>query len=659
MAGFCLHMTPRSWVSISWAAAFLWAISGLAAFGQPYAPLPKETELRLIPAEDPRMPAPSPPKLPTLSGQAYNLPVMPALPPRPPEGPEMTDQWRRERTERAAEPTARFAETLSGNDAVLELVVGQGRLLTLRSPLAAENGAAVVAVGDPTVVDFEVLPNPRLIRLTGNRAGVTDLSFTTSDDQTYSFEVHVLYDLDLLRAQLRQVFPTALLEISQIREHLVVEGQARNTAQVSQITQVIQGYLDSVQASRQVGGRQAAGRNGAAAPPPPQRTGAPGAAEASDSPQAPLPAQPADDDPIDDDNGDAEAWPGDVAGPEARGDLRLQATAPQAQVINLVQVPGVHQVLLQVRVAELNRTGLREIGADFLVVDPASGSLFGTAIGGGLVDAVGVAAGSLSGTATAATGPSTTAFGIFPGADFEILLRALRRNSLATILAEPNLVAMSGQQASFLAGGEFPVPVAQAGAAGAATVTVEWKEFGVQLDFVPYVLDEETIRMTVSPEVSSLDFAAGTTLFAGGAVTPGVATRRATTTVEMAQGQTLAIAGLLQVEIDGNTSRIPGLGDLPYIGPFFSNTSHRRVEKELVVLVTPSIVSPMDAHQVPPLPGSEIDDPNDLEFYLLNRIEGRTGIPFRATTAWDDPWDLVRTMKLEHRWVQGSVGFSE
>jgi pilus assembly protein CpaC len=167
------------------------------------------------------------------------------------------------------------------------------------------------------------------------------------------------------------------------------------------------------------------------------------------------------------------------------------------------------------------------------------------------------------------------------------------------------------------------------------------------------------IRLVVTPEVSSIDSALGTTLVQNGDPVPGLNTRKATTTVEMHQGETLAMAGLLQVEVDARTSRIPGLGDLPYIGPLFSNTAHKRVEKELLVLVTPYLVNPMTPEQVPPLPNQDLKDPNDLEFYLLNRIEGRTGESIPSTATWDDPLGFVHLMKLERKCVAGPVGLSD
>ena len=234
----------------------------------------------------------------------------------------------------------------------------------------------------------------------------------------------------------------------------------------------------------------------------------------------------------------------------------------------------------------------------------------------------------------------------------------MEQNQLLSIMAEPNLMTMSGHRARFLAGGQFPVPVPQSTGGASNTTTVEWKDFGVKLDFLPFVIDDETIRMTVTPEVSTIDYSLGTTLVVGGSPVPGLNTRNASTTVELRQGQTLAIAGLLQVSINAETSRIPGLGDLPIIGPMFSNTSHERQEKELVVLVTPYLVAPMEACQVPALPGADIKDPTAWEFYFLNRIEGRRRADYRATVP-DDCVHTARRINLEHQSISGPVGFSE
>ncbi len=316
-----------------------------------------------------------------------------------------------------------------------------------------------------------------------------------------------------------------------------------------------------------------------------------------------------------------------------------------SRIINLIRVVGSQQILLKVRVAELNRTAMRAVGADFLNL--TSSSAVGTNLGNGTI----VGSGALDSiTAAGATIPgTTTAFAILNHGRFETFISALRSNNMLKILAEPNLVALNGQRANFLAGGQFFVPTAQTAIGGVSGgVTAQPVDFGVRLDFLAHILDGDVIRLTVDPEVSQPDFTVATTLVAGGSPIPGLNKRSAHTTVELRQGQTLAIAGLMQLTLDGTTRRIPGLGDLPILGPFFSNTTGSRTEKELVVLVTPYLVEPMNADQVPPSPGDEVKEPNDLEFYLLNRIEGRTGVDFRSTTNYDDATHMVRCLLRLH-----------
>ena len=552
-----------------------------------------------------------------IGGLGTNLQVIPMTSPRAISGDGETID-----TAAAPQSVASFIDSIKGNDAAFSVVVGQGRLLTLKQRIANPDASSVIAIGDPSIADFQLLPNPKLIRVLGLRPGITDLSITTANDETVSFQLHVTYDLRLLEARLRQLFPSAQLRLAQLRDHLIVEGQARNTAQAERIVETLEAYLESLQAET-----DQQGRSGDTLPPPP-----PGTPEAEQA--APAPANVV------------------LGGIES-----ATARAPSASVINLIQIPGVQQVLLQVRIAELNRTAMREVGADILGVDPDTGNIGGTQIGGAAVSASGIAGlGGLLGSAQGDLGNSSTAFGIFPSSDWQIIMRLLRQNGVARVLAEPNLIAMSGHRANFLAGGEFPVPVPQTSGAGAAnSVTVDFREFGVRLDFLPYVVDEERIRLSVTPEVSTIDFSLGTTLVVGGDPVPGLNTRRANTTVEMKPGQTLAMAGLLQVEIGGQTSRIPGLGDLPYLGPFFSNTTHRRVEKELLVLVTPHLITPLDGCEAFPLPGDEVEDPTDKELYLKNRYEGATGVGHRSTIQY---WHHPRTLMLqEKRLLSGSIGY--
>ncbi|HWL95558.1 MAG TPA: hypothetical protein VNT79_18715, partial [Phycisphaerae bacterium] len=205
---------------------------------------------------------------------------------------------------------------------------------------------------------------------------------------------------------------------------------------------------------------------------------------------------------------------------------------------------------------------------------------------------------------------------------FRYFVQALRQNNLLRVLAEPNLVAMSGQEASFLAGGEFPVPVPQSGAGGGTTITIDYREFGVRLKFVPIVLGDGRIRVKMSPEVSDLDFSSP--LQISGSRIPIVNKRTVTTTIEMADGQTFAIAGLLDNNINASKDVTPLLGDLPIVGTLFRSVRYQRKDTELVVLVTPQLVEALEPDQLPPVPGQMMEHPDDWELYGLGKMEGKS-----------------------------------
>jgi pilus assembly protein CpaC len=191
--------------------------------------------------------------------------------------------------------------------------------------------------------------------------------------------------------------------------------------------------------------------------------------------------------------------------------------------------------------------------------------------------------------------------------DLNALVDALAREGLVTVLAEPNLTAVSGETASFLAGGEFPIPVAQDQSEGGTTITIEFKKFGVSLSFTPTVLSENRISMRVAPEVSALTNEGAVQI--GGFTIPGLTTRRAETTVELASGQSFAIAGLIQNSTQHDYTKVPGLGDIPILGELFKSDSFNRTETELVILVTPYVVGPvsqpMMATPMDPYTGAE------------------------------------------------------
>lgn len=517
-----------------------------------------------------------------------------------------------------------FVQDLNNHraDSDVEVVLGRPRILTLRAPLGEADDRAQISIGDPSVADVTVL-SARQLRIIGTRAGITDLVITTPKDESYVFRIFVVYDLDVLRAQLKAIFPDASLRLAQIREHVVIEGEARDTPQVARILQTVRAYLTSMAALQQTdtssNQQQQPGQQG--------QGGQPG----GDQPAGDAPGE-----------GNEEGAGGQGgAAPEGQSNSSFQATIAGPQLINLIRVPGPNQVMLKVRIAELNRTALRNIGANFSIAYGDNGNIFNQLIGGSTPGENG-----------------TVLTGIMSNGNLSYLLTAFKTNNVLKVLAEPNLVTMSGHQASFLAGGEFPYPVAQAGGgAGVPTITVVFREFGVRLSFLPFVLDHERIRLTVVPEVSQLDPTNSVTV--AGTTVPGLIVRRSEATLEMRQGQSLAMAGLLQVTMTATTTRIPIMGDLPYIGTLFRNDTKTRTERELLVLVTPYLVEPMNGDQVALMPGDDVFEPNELEFFLMGRIEGRTGRDARSTTKWDDPLGLVRIMNLERRQVQGKSGFSQ
>jgi pilus assembly protein CpaC len=298
-----------------------------------------------------------------------------------------------------------------------------------------------------------------------------------------------------------------------------------------------------------------------------------------------------------------------------------EAFAPK-KVVNLTQVAGVHQVMLEVRVAEMSRSLARRLGFNFTIVRAQDG--FGVSMLNNLTTIVRPIEATLFPTVNPADAPfgqvlsnSINALLRFTGNDrtWTVFIDALKENGLVKILAEPTLVTLSGQEARFLAGGEFPIPVPQ----DQNVVTITFKPFGVGLSFTPTVLSNDKISMRVAPEVSDLDFSTAVVL--QGFVVPGLTTRRASTVIELADGQSFAIAGLLRETVREAVSKFPILGDVPILGALFRSTAFQKNETELIIIVTPHLVKPLDmARQT--LPTDQYIEPNDFEWYLLGSLEG-------------------------------------
>ena len=314
-----------------------------------------------------------------------------------------------------------------------------------------------------------------------------------------------------------------------------------------------------------------------------------------------------------------------------------------------MKVTGDQQVQLEVRFAEVARSGLREIGVNFF-----HKSTDGRTVAG--MTGHGVNPGDFLNTTTNPSMPGTGPYGAWTdrlGAralppdvhapqftdgfnlwvsalvkdfPFSAMLSLLEQTGLAKVLAEPTLVTLSGQQAKFLAGGEIPIPIT----GGLGQVHVEWKKFGIILEFTPTVIGQETIHLDLKAEVSDIDptlnvIIAGTTV-------PGLTSRQSSTTVRLGDGQSFAIAGLLSDKTRSQIDRVPFLGNIPILGALFRSTQFRRDESELLVIVTAHLAHPLAPHQVPQLPTErELNHPSDLELFLLGWDSG--GKPAARTAA--------------------------
>ena len=329
--------------------------------------------------------------------------------------------------------------------------------------------------------------------------------------------------------------------------------------------------------------------------------------------------------------------------------VQIAETYAPGKVVNLLGIGSSQQVLLEVRFAEVKRSALKQLGLGWFV--ESDGGKFSGVIGnnaslqpseGTVTTTVPLPDGGTK-TTTTPNPPElflesiTGSYGIISrtfrafGANFNVTLDALERKGAITTLAEPTLVALSGETASFLAGGEFPVPVAQVGA-GATSITVEWKPFGVSLAFTPTVLADGVINLVVQPEVSSID--ASASIVINNLSVPGVQTRRARTVVEMRDGESFALAGLIRKDFSDTVRQVPLLGSIPIIGTLFRSTGFQNEQTELVIIVTPRLVQPARAGALKS-PAERAGPPNEADLFLNGRTD--TGVPPGPTPLTSPP----------------------
>jgi pilus assembly protein CpaC len=294
---------------------------------------------------------------------------------------------------------------------------------------------------------------------------------------------------------------------------------------------------------------------------------------------------------------------GHATSKEAAESAGLIAGAYSKNVVNVITYGpvGSQEVLLEVHFAEVNRVALKQLGINIFSTGAANTPGFittGQFNQQQVIDVTGGIGKPLTGTTV--NFPNLDILNVFlfrPDINLGAAIKALQQKNVLQVLAEPNLIALNGREASFLAGGEFPVPVVQSGIT-ANSITILFKEFGVRLKFKPTITPKGTIHLQVSPEVSALDFANGVRL--SGFVVPSLITRRASTELELGDGQSFIIAGLMDNRVTNDMSKIPGIGDIPIIGNLFKSRNTNKTRTELMVFVTAKLISPME--QKPSLP---------------------------------------------------------
>lgn len=453
--------------------------------------------------------------------------------------------------------------------AELEVPLYKSRILSLRGPVTR------ISVGNPDIADLLLLRSTELYVL-GKDLGTTNVLLWDEDDiLVATVSVEVTHDLSGLKAKLHELMPNEAIEVRAAQRNIVLSGTVSSPTNMTAAVSIAKGYLAQVATAKEKEMFEVRGQGG--------------------------------------------------------GDER------SGQVINLMQVGGAQQVMLEVKVAEISRRELRKFDMRFNTL-LNSGRWSSGAVNGGATfpDAVfenGERIPVFGGAAP--YGPAIDEFapndlfiedkGLFASLltnDFllNVTLEAAKENGLAKILAEPNLTTLSGQEAKFLSGGEFPIPVPQ----GDETITIQFKEFGVGVGFLPVVLGDGRINMVLNVSVSELVSANSVTLGAGSSSTfliPSLSKRSANATVELMDGQTIGIAGLLNENMREVINKFPGLGDIPVLGNLFRSQDYVKGETELVILVTPHLAKPIAPDKVK-LPTDNFVEPSDAEFYLMGRMEG-------------------------------------
>ena len=445
----------------------------------------------------------------------------------------------------------------------MEVIHHRSQLVITRSRIARW------FIADPSVIDVLQF-SPNEISIIGSQMGATLLTLWFEGDATTDpviYRVEVIRDPNLENQQredygkvertLQVLFPNSQVYLVPLTYRLIVKGQARDQEEAAMIMNVVRAEWQARNANFNGYGNGGNGFNG---------------------------------------YGGGDWGGGGGGGGNGWGNNGFNNNFG---VINMMEVPGEQQIIVHVKIAQLDRSQLRKLGLDFPSLISRSGNAAQT---------ITTSINPIAGTATLS--------GIFENAEITVLLNWLASNRTAKIVANPSITVMNGTTGSFLSGGEFAVPTI-VGVGGAQGTTTTFRGFGTSLIVSPTIIDKDLIRLRIVPEFSSIN----SNNSSGGV--PGLSTRRATSTVQLREGQTIALAGLFSHQSATEVTRMPFLGELPYIGPRLFNAKEATMgETELLFLVTPEIVRPMEQDEVPPVPGFYVTHPNDHELYHYAMTEG-------------------------------------
>ena len=432
-----------------------------------------------------------------------------------------------------------------------QMSLAEGKSTLMRLPFAASR----MSVGDPRIADV-ILLNPTEVYLLGRSVGTTNLILWNKSNDATIIDLAVGIDSSSLQARMAELLPNEKINVTVAGDTLILSGMVSDVVKADQALSLANAYV------------QRSSRSSSAA------SGATPAAGAA----APAPA----------------------AAPDAA----------MPRVINLLSIAAPQQVMLEVKVAEVSKVLVDQLGAS-LGINKTIGSW-----------SYSLLSSLLSNNPSGLSGASKNNF---------FNLDAQKRDGLIKVLAEPNIMAISGQEASFLAGGKIFIPVSQTNNGGVPTITLEEKEFGVAVKFTPTVLDGGRINLKVAPEVSDLNkdgIGITATGISATAILPSFTTRRATTTVQLFDGQSFAIGGLIKNNVTSNIKALPGLGEVPVLGALFRSTDFQTDRSELVFIITPHLVKPLPADYK--LPTDGYIQPTRGDMFMQGKMEGDAPAPAAA-----------------------------